>query len=395
MPVGGFYQSSYAPTAGLPFSVTSRKRVEGGQLTSFGTLEKTTPQSQIALTIRNGIPACGRERGKVGTDVYAQYSDSPKVNEILRSDILLTLAEGTRSYNNDYNNGFPNIDCFTAVNGISTDQRLIFAGVATNPGMSKGWDEKKDGAAACAVAGSDTIVNTGPKTIYAGDKVWYSEYGYTVQVGDGDMKEEVTGVYEIGRDQKQIKAALHSMSFTNIITIMRQIEKEVEAIYIKNHNDGKEMNKLLENSLQLMCLEVHMPLYIYAFLYLGFVMYADIINHHETWRIEFIKDMLCMWFKYCAKSKKMYDTELDVGLEMTNEIDHSDGDFIPKMKDTDLNNIDLFGTWHRVIAMQFLKGISSVQALQQDWINARYVGTALTTAEPAFPFDISIRAGNG
>ena len=381
------FSSSRAPAAGLPYAATNRHRQNTGQVKSLGPMEKCTPQSHVAGTINNKLPECGRQNGVVDVDIVAPNSDDPLVNFIARSDIL--WASRLDSAPRRATGGFPAMNCFAALNGIPIDYPVKFAGVGTNPGQARGMDMTKPTDAACALGGTETIVNLGDRTIYVMDIVWASEFPYIIVDQQDGCK--MPGVDEIGHSKQQYRGATYSMGYANTITIMRMLQSSVKALF-RDGVLGKNWDTEMTNEIEKTLVRKAMPMWFYAFLYLGFLMFLDFVNLNYTdgQLNDVIPTILKMYWTYKRNMKNKFDLALDVGLDNTSEIDHCETSM--SCPTLDRTNQASVAKWHRVVGHELRMAMEECQALQHDWINARCIGTAMNTAKPGENLDVYIRA---
>lgn len=372
------FASSRAPAAGLPYHATRSRNENGGQIKSLGIHDKCTPQSVIAATIRNGIPSCDRFRGKIDTEVIAPYDDSPEVNKVCRSDILMATVSGSCGVR-VVDHGMPTVDCFSGLNGIPVDEAIKFVGIATFTGIGEGRDDTKDNVAACVLAGTATVINNSDQTLQPFDRVMASEYSYHVVVDD----EILPGVNEVGHYEKQFRAATYRIIYTNVTTLLQMIRFEMKALYrrLSDQDDWESIELQIKQSLDAMYIRARMPVYVYAFVYFAHLMFLDL---EEDADMKVLSKIWDLWLEFQRTEKNKYDEALDKGFDQTDENYHI-REFPDYAKDK--------RKFRRVVGETLNFAMMGLQALQHDYIAARDMGICLSLAEPGKEWDVFLRAG--
>jgi hypothetical protein len=387
--------ASAHPAAGIPHHITNGYKVLSGQIQSNGPLEKCTPQSIVAATLEHGKPSTGRKRGDdTAVDngfLCAPSSSNPAIEHIARSDIV--LMNPTQAMTRRATGGMPNVQGFHAVNGLDTSVPVKFAAVATYAGMGNAMDLTKDNVGAANIAGTQTLVNTGDRTLYAGQLAWVSEFPYKVKDSNGRY---IPGVKEIGHADDQFRPATYGLSYANVTTIMNMIQTSMEAIYKKHRSnlDFGRVDKDIRNELNLMCIRDELPMFDYAFVYFAYLCYVDLFTFASASMFSLIHEFIDHYLRFKEKNKKKFDVALDIGLDVTISEKHLTAQDLPTAPTnyTSLGTDSNFATWHRVVGRVVQEALKSLQAVQHDWMNARVIGLIINTAEPGKPFDVLIRA---
>lgn len=395
------FASSRSPAAGIPFHVTGGSKVNAGQVKSLGPLEKCTPQSIVAATLSHGRPVCGRYPAGTkevddGEVLAPNPTDNEEIDRVTRSDLVFVPCV-TRTTKRS-TNGMPTIDGFHGLNGIPADYGVKFGCVATFTGMGDGMDQTKDNVGAGNIAGTQTIVNTGDRTIFAMQLVWASEFPYMVLDEDGNW---IPGIEEIGHHKKQFRPATYGMNYANVTTIMKMVETEMQALVRVNPEveDVDSFKLDIEKQLRFMLIRVDkskMPMFYYAFLYAAHLLTQLIITKGSVTMVQFIEKALNEFWEMKRRDRCRYDIPLDEGLANM-EIDQTSANLLQKLDISDLpdGNSKLtsnFLSWYRCVLAALVEAMKEVQALQHDFMNARVIGLALNTAEPGKPLDVLLRA---
>lgn len=376
-------------TAGIPFNVIKKHAQKAGQVKSKGRLEACTPQSSIAITIRNQDPTGGRVNGQLHSEEYenkntvlAPYNGSKAISRVMRGDLLFAPLDGWVARR--LTAGQPTVHCIHAQNGISTNLLQKFVGVATNAGMKHTLEnDSLDDAAAANIGGTQTITNTGPDPIPAFSLIWADTNPFMVQDKDGNM---IPGVVEIGHDPNMFRPATYALNYGSVVSMMQYIHRRISELVIdfskKPLNASVEASLMLKinNTIDSLGIKKDMPLHIWALLDVVrcFISLQGRDNQgsgigHPGYSRTIVYKCLKMYMDWRYKLKFKFDSAVNGTLEK------------PAVLKADV------ATDQVLILTILFQGMMEAQSMQHDYMNARVVGMSLNAAETGKPLDTQLR----
>jgi hypothetical protein len=353
---------------------------------SKGRGDPVLEQSLVVVTASVQSDACNRST--FHGEIVAPFSDKPEVHSVVRGEWVMgrvndLALRGTRPTTS----GLSALSCFSNVNGLKKDDKVMAIGIVDFPSNGNGSSEMEDNdAATIRVAGTCTGINTGGQTILFGQSVYLSEVPYHWTDEDG---QKCPGVDCSGLSvpREKFYPATIPMNSSNVTTQINWLRQKILPLteYSASMNIeaiSPKVDEILRDSY----IKPSMPLWTYAHFMainnLIIELYATPIAHplHESLQ------------SYC---KTVYDKYM---LQQYNE----QAKFARSLGDEQLPSVYVpmtpkatMGEFLKAYAPKIASILCTLQGQHQDYLESHYLGMALSNSPPGAPLDVLLKAGRG
>lgn len=384
----------------LPGSGKS-SRTSKGQTISLGRGSVCTRQAAVVLTCDSSSDLHNRSRKR--SETVAPYSDDKYVHQIVRGDpVFGRVNSASRLGPSRSVSGAPALTVFAALNGLKYNDRVIFVGIADNPGDTESEENSGLVANNIRIAGTTTVVNTGPDYICAGQPVYISEFPYIEKDASGA---EMPGVSmtRIGVPAQKYVGAFFSMTSPVVGEQTQWLSESIRSLFESrfDFDSSESLSFAVKSILEQHKIRQCMPLW-----HFGYLVAARLAVKHALYRllgqefdnalrqfvIPFTVDAYNKYHKDITQNRERY--LLGVGESSTRAV-HIDKDAfsmgVPLAQVGD--RIQAYQSFFAEVVDALDADISRCELHQIDYLQGKYVGLCLTNSSAGAPMDLLLRHG--
>ena len=384
------------------------KRTVKGLLKAKGRPNPAAPQSLIVISVngdQDEIP-----RTKNNAESYAPYTSDEAAKQLRRGEIGWVEVDCQKMRGVlPTVTGMSALNCTTHLGGIPKSTRLIAAGIVDNPSAGNGTDSLRDNLAVVRIAGVGSTINTGSRPIHIMTPVMADPFPWLVT--DPNTMEKGNAIdysYENVPPTKMYGQTVPAVA-SNVFSIMRMLSFDMSAQLNKNPYPASTktvmswVDRVLASKMQLKQSPLHLWLHLWTARRLVFSSLVDSSDNATAQKAR--NQMNNIVVEYIVLKLNEYrQTETVIrqcnDRVLNNIINAQPGseklkiaEYLGAVNENDF--VKKFKLVFKRLLPELDAAMVVLQARQQDFLDAHYLGLSLSNSQPSAPLDLSIRAGRG